>query len=110
VLERGREGGTYEDFIAKAIIVLIYAEWEEVSRPAIAAELGAKPDEVKCVLMGDLRRIRNCIIHNRSSLTEEAVRVKELGWDFSVSRLTVTKEMLAVLIDQINSMYVRIEH
>ena len=109
VIERGQYDGVYSDTIAKAFLTAIYAQWDENCRPAIAAELGVEAKSVKCDLMGDLRIVRHCIVHGKSILTNEAIRIKELTWQLSPGELRVTRRMFADLIDQINRMIVRLE-
>ena len=59
--------------------------------------------------MGDLRLIRHCIVHNKSIVTNENTKLKELKWSLSPGELKITKDMFSRLLDQINHMLVRVE-
>jgi hypothetical protein len=101
----------FTDQISKAFLVIIYSEWEEFYRPQLAAEigLGAK-SAVKCRLMGDVRTIRNCIVHNRSVISEEdRQKIRVLGWKLTLGELSISKAMFCELINQINIMQVFVE-
>ena len=68
------EGGEFENQHAKAFIVLIYHLWDEKYRPAIGKLLSVDPKEqVLCDLMGDVRLVRNLIIHNDSVVPQGLV-------------------------------------
>lgn len=67
LLEGLKEGGTFEDQHAKALIVMIYHLWEENYRHKIACTMSVSKNQVECILMGDIRRVRNLIIHKTQS-------------------------------------------
>ena len=50
---------------------LVYDRWEGDYHHRIAAILGCAHGEVRCDVMGDLRRIRNDITHNRGVATKD---------------------------------------
>jgi len=106
VIESSKTDGIFSDKIAKSFMTAMYSEWEEVCRPQIAAEEGITADKVTCNLMGDLRLIRNCIVHKKSTVTNERARLKELKWSLAPGKLRIDADMFAVLIDQINHMTV----
>ncbi len=108
-IESSQTNGKFTDMIAKAFIVVIYSEWDELYRHRLASEAEADPSLVKCDLMGDLRLIRHCIVHNKSILEHEHEKFKELKWQLSSGVLVVTREMFSSLIDQINQMVVRVD-
>ena len=100
--------GVFSDKIAKSFITAMYSEWEEVFRPRLALEVGVSPKAVKCDLMGDIRLIRHCIVHNKSIITNEHTKLKQMKWQLSPGPLRITKEMFSELIDQINTMVVSV--
>ena len=108
-IDSSQPNGAFADKIAKSFIVAIYSEWDEVYRHRLAAEASANSKLVRCDLMGDLRLIRHCIVHNKSMITDEHKKLKELKWQLSPGVLKITKDMFSLLVDQINAMIVRVE-
>ena len=60
--------GLFEDHVAKSLVVVIYHLWNEYYRPRIAKAVSAEPNQVECALLGDIRRVRNLIIHKNSEV------------------------------------------
>ena len=108
-IESSKTNGVFSDKIAKSFVTAMYSEWDEVYRPRLASEVGVDPKFVKCDLMGDIRLIRHCIVHNKSIIENKHTKLRELKWQLSPGELLVSKEMLSMLIDQINAMVVRVE-
>jgi hypothetical protein len=108
-IDSSQADGVFPDKIAKSFVTAMYSEWDEVFRHRVASEIGTNAKAIRSDLMGDLRLIRHCIVHNKSTITHEHERLKELKWQLSPGKLTITKEMFSSLIDQINTMVVRME-
>jgi hypothetical protein len=68
-LAANAEGGFNERHVRWSIIVFLFAYWDEQVRPAIAAVRGVDPKDVKVDALGDLRIIRNSIVHNKGVLS-----------------------------------------
>ncbi|MGD0577956.1 MAG: hypothetical protein ABSC08_03410 [Bryobacteraceae bacterium] len=60
---RNAPGGSNHVRAGQLHIILIYAFWESRYRASIADALGIKADDLKVPIMGDLRRLRNDIVH-----------------------------------------------
>ena len=108
LVEKMRRDGEFFDVVAKSLLVLLYAKWDEYYRPLFAKEVGAEPMNVKCDLLGDLRLIRNCIVHAKSVVTNEHKRLKLVPWKLSPGPLVVTKEMLALFIEATHHLIVQV--
>ena len=108
-LDYSARDGQFADQIAKSFIISLYSEWEELYRHKIATQVGASQKDVKCDLMGDLRLIRHCIVHNKSVITREHEKLKELKWQLRPGELQITNDMFSGLIDQINRMQVLVQ-
>jgi len=108
-LDSSKKNGVFSDAIAKAFVCAIYSSWDEYYRHAIATEVGVKQKQVRSDLMGDLRHVRNCIVHKKSVVTDEPGKIKELSWPLIPGPLIVTDEMFRDLLDQINRMVVEVE-
>ncbi|SMQ68590.1 hypothetical protein SAMN06295905_1595 [Devosia lucknowensis] len=62
-LDDNSHGGFNEQQLCASIIVFIFAYWDEEVRPAIARVRGVEPNSIRIDAMGDLRILRNAIIH-----------------------------------------------
>ena len=106
------EGGEFENQHAKAFLVLIYHLWDEKCRPAIGKLLSVDPKEqVLCDLMGDVRLVRNLIIHNDSVVPRGFVHrltMLQEVWNLQPGELRLTGKMIHSLMEQINAIRVKI--
>jgi len=114
-IAKHHESGKFEDFHAKAFIVFMYSLWDENYRNQIAKELSIAKDKVKYDLMGDLRLIRNCIVHDNSVIDDGTMKdFKALHkiWKAITPRkfLLITKYMIGDLLEQIESIQLRIDN
>jgi len=99
--------GHFTDTLAKSMLVRIFTAWEEYYRPMFAEAIGVDdPDRVKCDLLGDLRLIRNCIVHAKSVITNEHIRIKVLAWHLSPGQLLVTDAMFTQFIEQTHRLHI----
>lgn len=103
-----RHDGEFFDTVAKSLLVLLYARWDEYYRPLFAKDIGADPKTVRCNLLGDLRHIRNCIVHGKSVVTTEHAKLKALPWSITPGPLVVTKEMLTVFVEATHQLVVEV--
>lgn len=101
--------GEFSDVLAKALLVEIYSEWEEYFRPRFATAIGTEKNMVRCDLLGDLRQIRNCIVHDRSTLETKHTKLTALRWSLKPGPLLVTKDMFSTFVDQANDLEVTVE-
>jgi hypothetical protein len=60
--------GPNEQQVCWSIIVFIFAYWDEDIRPALAEIRGCDPNDIKLDALGDLRLIRNAIVHSNGVL------------------------------------------
>lgn len=79
-LSDNAEAGFNEQQICWAIIVFLFAHWDEEIRPAIAKVRGIKPNDIKLDALGDLRVLRKAIIHANGIVTnKEHAKLKKMG-------------------------------
>ena len=109
LLESSVRGGNFSDMIAKAFLIAIYSHWDEHYRELVANEVGVSKGSVLCDLMGDVRHIRNCIVHAKSIVRSEHNKIIILKWQLSPGPLRITEHMFRDFIDQVNMMQVRIK-
>ena len=108
-VQHASKNGKFHDQLAKLILVNIYTEWDELYRPMIAAEHETDSKCIKSDLMGDLRLIRHCIIHNKSKLTtKEIAKLKVLRVKSEMGRLIIPEQDFAEIMNHINKMSIEI--
>ena len=112
-LEALRPGGAFEQLQANALVVLVYALWEENYRQKIADAIGVAKDAIACDLMGELRHVRNWIVHDNSVAPHDG-RAKcpmlTQLWEFEPGELGITDKMLHSLMEQVNALRVKVAH
>ena len=99
--------GDFVQYQSRALIVFIYQTWEDVFRPQIAKLYGVGTDRVRCHLMGDLRHVRNDIIHDqgRISINRELPFLSQC-WKIKGDQWKFLGEDMRHLMDQISSLQV----
>lgn len=105
-IEYASSNGKFTDELIKSTITFMYSEWDEYYRHEVAKEIGVPAKSIRSDLIGDLRHIRNCIVHNKSQITNQYKKIKVLHWELSEGKLMITKDMFKELIKQINEMTV----
>ena len=111
LLDALRPGGVFEDRHAKAFMVMIYHRWDERFRYLVAESLSVSKNRIECDMMGDIRHVRHAIIHHDSEIRQETIdRLILLPrvWNLSVGALTLSEGMLHSLMEQINTLHVRV--
>jgi hypothetical protein len=63
---------------SQAILVFLFAYWEYEIRPRLAKSMNIERDDVKSNIMGDLRIIRNVILHSKGIFRHDAHRSLKL--------------------------------
>ena len=113
ILDSLSEDGVFENYHAKALVVIIYHLWDEYYRPRIADVLSVNASNVKCTLMGDIRRVRNLIIHNKSLVPNyysENLEFLPQIWTIGPGELRITHDMVHAWMEQLNSMLVTVDN
>lgn len=70
IRENSPEGSNHRQ-LAYSILVFIYTYWEDEVRPRLAEAAGIEQKEVNSEIMGDIRCLRNSILHSKGILTAE---------------------------------------
>ncbi len=108
-LEGLKPGGEFENQHAKALIVLIYHLWDEKYRRRLSQVLSVPLNNIRCSLMGDIRQIRNLIIHEDSVVPPNFPNRLELLpeiWTFDVGNLRISATMIHSFMEQLNAIRV----
>jgi hypothetical protein len=70
-IKENSPGGINQRQLSYSVIVFIYTYWEDEIRPRLAKAAGKDDNNVKSDIMGDLRCIRNSILHTKGVFTPE---------------------------------------
>ena len=98
------------DYLTQLYIVFIYQLWETHFRQEIANKISVDQKNIKCDFFGDLRIIRNRILHNQSEVSNSDIKnLKIIKWNLTPGTLKITNEMFGHLMEQLNSMHVRVK-
>lgn len=76
---RNEEGGANQKFVANMCLVSIYQYWEDHYRKEIAGVLGKKSD-IQSDIMGDIRLLRDSIVHHEAVGKKKVEKCKVLTW------------------------------
>lgn len=77
---RNERGGRNHITLGNLCIVLLYQYWEDYYRGEIANSLSKGKNEVHSDVFGDLRLLRNSILHHRSISLDDISRYKIFKW------------------------------
>ncbi len=110
LLDSLAKGGDFEDLQNKALVVMLYHRWEEWYRYRIALALALKKNEIRCSLMGEVRLVRNVIVHDNGMVPNGfSAPLLSLIWgSISTGFLVVTDDMVHALMEQLNAIQVEV--
>lgn len=75
-----RKNGPFSQIIAHGIIIWVYSLWNEEYRKKIAEELGKETNDIMCDVMGDIRILRNFIVHDYAVASQKVENLTTLNW------------------------------
>jgi hypothetical protein len=86
-LAANASGGSNEQQHARAILIFIFAYWELEIRPRLAAAAKTDTNNIKSDIMGDLRVLRNVILHAKGILpTDKHKELRKVASLFAPDR------------------------
>jgi hypothetical protein len=95
--------GTNLRIIGNMCLVMIYQYWEDRYREEIAVSKGVTKEELSSDLFGDIRYLRNSIVHNNGRAISEVDRCKLLKWFKEGEEIVIDVEKMDYLIELIKS-------
>lgn len=101
LVNRCAKNGFFTTELTKALLCMIYSLWDEIYRHKIAEASSCEPSEIFCPLMGDLRKIRHCIMHHKSIVNDNSIEFEFLNWTLPSGPLIITYEMFREFNDAI---------
>ena len=75
-IKRNENNGLNQIILENTIIVNLYEIWENTARNKISEEFNIAREEIKSNVFGDLRLLRNSIVHNKSVALDETKKLK----------------------------------
>lgn len=103
-LSANGESGFNHQQICWSIIVFIFAYWDEEVRPQIARARKLPAGQVRVDVMGDLRLIRNSIIHNKG-----VVALSDHGRLKQMAQLVRPDKKISITYDQMHQVFVLVK-
>ncbi|MFG5383832.1 hypothetical protein [Yoonia sp. R2-816] len=100
--------GPFSQMIAQGVVAILYGLWEDHYRAQIASELDCKKNELACDLMGDLRRIRQWIVHANGIADKNVTKLSVLSWPSKRGPIFLGSSEMAELQRAINTMTVEV--
>ena len=103
------DGGEFDQLSSKAMLVFMYSLWEETTRGKIADALRVKRSKVRCDLMGDMRHLRNFIVHPSAKTKQDYVNgaiFLPAIWPTFPEDVSITGSMLHSFMEQLNAINV----
>ena len=106
-----RQNGEFDNLNRQSYLVFIYHLWDEYYRNEIAKVLGLESkNKIYCDLLGDIRQLRNCIIHDHGILNAGHLRQMTTLpriWGLQPGELLLTWEMMTDLLAEFGTLMVR---
>ncbi|KKW79269.1 hypothetical protein AAV96_08760 [Acinetobacter sp. AG1] len=100
-IKKCAKNGDFSNEITKSLLCTMYALWDEAYRHHVAEASGHDARYIECPLMGDLRKLRHCIIHQKSIVPESSIDFEILGWRLPPGKLEITYEMFLEFNDAV---------
>jgi len=101
LIRRNSEGGSNFQFIGNTCLAVVYQYWEDHYRAAIASELKVEPAQIEVPVFGELRWLRQAIIHNRAIATSDVAKCERFKWFRRGDPIIFSREKFELVIDGI---------
>jgi hypothetical protein len=98
--ERNSPGGLNRTALANLIVVSIFSFWEDHYRERVAAELSLEKQALLIPVIGDIRLLRNDIVHHAAIATERIARCEVLKWFKPGDLIVLTPEQIDEMVVQ----------
>jgi hypothetical protein len=98
---RNSPAGDNPNRVGNMCITHIYSYWEDHYRARIAEFLGmTKKDDLKIDVFGDIRYLRNSIVHHAAIALPDVARCKVLKWFKPGDRIALSRDQFRTLITE----------
>ena len=96
--ERNSKGGINFTYIGNACLISIYQYWEDSYRAKIAIDLKIEKSELKGDIFGDIRLLRNSIVHHEGVALKEVENCKILRWFCEGEKIVINDEYFKMIV------------
>ena len=103
LMRRNLPDGLNDVFIGNMCLVQLYTYWEDHYRSQIALALSVEDDNINVPVFGDVRHIRNSIIHHRGIALPEVERCEVLKWFKEGDQISVSTSQFRQLAQEVNN-------
>jgi hypothetical protein len=90
-------------FLGNLLLVSIFSFWEENYRSLIALELSIAKEQLLIPVLGDIRLLRNDIIHHSAVATERIERCEVLRWFKPGDRISLEEQQVDTIVCEIRN-------
>ena len=101
IISRNSPNGTNSLLIANLCLVAIYQYWEDHYRQMIARSLNVSKNDIQVAVFGDIKLLRESIIHHRGISTPKVDRCKIVKWFKQGEQIQIRKVMFEQLIEEV---------
>jgi hypothetical protein len=105
LVTRNEERGPNRAFLGRSILVTIFSYWEDHYRQQLATNLGCEKNDVSGDIWGDMRWLRQAIIHHRSIATRDVEKCKILRWFKESDEITLYDDHIKSMIIAIRNYF-----
>lgn len=102
--ERNAAGGINFQFLGNMALVSLYQYWEDYHRAQVAEQLGKKKNNLNAPIMGDLRQLRNSIIHHSGIALKDVEKCELVQWYKEGDTIFIDKEKFEDVIFHVKNM------
>ena len=101
--KRNAKDGRNHIWMGQLALVQMYGFWDDCYRQKIAEASGREKNDLKSDIMGDLRWLRQSIVHHRGIALNEVEKCKILNWFREGDTLSFTPEQFEILVRRIKT-------
>lgn len=99
--KRNDKGGLNHIVLGNLIVVSVFSFWEDHYRERIASALGLPKEKLLVPVLGDLRLIRNDIVHHQAIATARIEKCEKLRWFSEGDAVIVDEEKIDTLVIEV---------
>lgn len=100
--QRNLREGLNDGFIGNMCLVALFSYWEDYYRGKIATTLGKSRESILVPVFGDIRLIRNSIVHHQAIALPEIERCEVLKWFSRNEAITISTDQFRELAKTVN--------
>ena len=99
--ERNSHGGANDRSMSRLLLIVIYQFWEDHYREGFAKAVGVDKNAIVSDIFGDIRRIRNDIIHHQNTATVDGAKCKLLKFFKPGDEIYLSSDQAKLIIQNI---------